>query len=86
MIDACNATIAYRTNPHLDQRERGIEAASLLARTLRGEINPTQAMAAPPMLINIERQLTATSPAKRWYKASADLQLQLPGVLSNSIS
>src|SRR5688572_26619304 len=27
MIDSCDATIGYRTNPHLDQRARGLEAA-----------------------------------------------------------
>jgi len=31
MIDATDALIAYRTNPHLDQRERGLEAAGLMA-------------------------------------------------------
>src|SRR3979490_346658 len=30
------ALIAYRSNPHLDQRERGLEAAGLMARVLRG--------------------------------------------------
>src|SRR5262249_31912304 len=54
MVGATNALIAYRTNPHLDQRERGIEAATLMARTLRGEVRPTQAAAFPPLIINIE--------------------------------
>ena len=26
MVEACDATIAYRSNPHLDQQERGLEA------------------------------------------------------------
>jgi microcystin degradation protein MlrC len=43
MIDACDATIAYRTNPHLDTFERGLEAATLMARTLRAEVLPVQA-------------------------------------------
>ena len=40
MVDATNALIAYATNPHLDQRETGRKAADLIARTLRGEVNP----------------------------------------------
>ena len=43
MVEATDALTAYRTNPHLDQRDRGLEAASLMARTLRGEIRPVQA-------------------------------------------
>jgi microcystin degradation protein MlrC len=84
MISSCTATIAYRTNPHLDQRARGLEAANLLARTLRREINPTQAASFPPFAINIERQLTASSPCKELYALADDI-LKRPGVLSNSI-
>ena len=43
MVAACDATIAYRSNPHLDQKQRGLEAASLMVRTLKGEVKPVQA-------------------------------------------
>src|SRR5262245_38288355 len=33
MVQACNALIAYRENPHLDQRARGREAAALMDRS-----------------------------------------------------
>ena len=84
MIDATNALVAYRSNPHLDQRERGIEVAILMARTLRGEIHPTQAASFPPVAINIERQLTSEPHLTPLYSL-ADRMLQQPGVLSNSI-
>ncbi|MFM9116852.1 MAG: M81 family metallopeptidase [Planctomycetota bacterium] len=84
MVSACEALIAYRSNPHLDQRERGMEAARLLARQLRGEVRPTMAAAFPPLAINIERQLTTEPHCVELYR-QADLQLQLPGVLSNSV-
>ena len=45
MVSACDALVAYRSNPHLDQRDRGLEAARLMVRTLRGEIRPVQAAA-----------------------------------------
>lgn len=85
MIDACDATISYRTNPHLDQRQRGIEAATLIARTLREEICPTQAVGLPPMVINIERQLTRDEPCRSLF-AQADQIASRPGVLSVSIN
>ena len=84
MTAACDALIAYRTNPHLDQRQRGIDAARLMARTVRGEVKPTMAAAFPPLAINIERQLVAESPCKEVY-GFADAMLKQPGVLSNSV-
>jgi microcystin degradation protein MlrC len=84
MVAACDALIAYRTNPHLDQRQRGIEAARLMTRTLRGEVQPTMAGAFPPLAVNIERQLTAEPPCLPMYEL-ADRMLEEPGVLSNSL-
>ncbi len=42
MVESTNALVAYRTNPHTDQFETGMAAASLMVRTLRGEIVPKQ--------------------------------------------
>ena len=84
MVDACDATIAYRSNPHLDQKQRGLEAASLIVRTLEGEIKPTQAGAFPPIGINIERQLTSAPPCLPMYELANEM-LKDPGVLSNSV-
>jgi microcystin degradation protein MlrC len=84
MVAACDALIAYRTNPHLDQRDRGIEAARLMARTVRGEVKPTMAAAFLPLAVNIERQLTAEDPWPQVYH-DADIWLKERGVLSTSI-
>ncbi len=84
MVRACTALIGYRTNPHLDQRERGVEAATLMARTLRREVRPIMVARFPSMIVNIERQLTAQEPCQSLY-ALADEQLRYPLVLSNSI-
>jgi len=84
MVDSCNATIAYRSNPHLDQKLRGLEAAALMVRTLRGEINPVQRGAFPPMGMNIERQLTSAPPCLPMYELANEM-LKESGVLSNSI-
>ena len=84
MVTACDATIAYRTNPHLDQRQIGLQAAELMVRTLRGEIRPTQAASFPPMAINIERQNTADDPCRSMYDF-ADQMLVRDELLSNSI-
>ncbi|MAV36441.1 MAG: hypothetical protein CMJ59_13410 [Planctomycetaceae bacterium] len=84
MVEACDALIAYRSNPHLDQRARGREAARLMARTLRGDVRPTMAASLPPLAINIERQLTSEPQLRGLYQL-ADQMLAAPTVLSNSI-
>lgn len=84
MVMACDGLIAYRTNPHLDQRERGREAARLLARTLRGEVRPVMAAAFPPLVVNIECQATAETPCRELY-AQAEKLRQRPGILAVSL-
>ena len=84
MIDACDATIVYRTNPHVDQFERGVEAANLMVQTVRGTVRPTQAVCLVPVAINIERQHTQSQPCQSLI-ASADEMLKLDRVLSNSV-
>ena len=84
MVAACDALVAYRTNPHLDQRARGDEAAALMAKTLRGEVRPTMAAAFPPLCVNIERQATA-DPHWQPLISLADRRRADPGVLSVSL-
>jgi len=37
MVECADCILAYRTNPHVDRRERGAEAATLIRRLLAGE-------------------------------------------------
>jgi len=84
MIRSTTATILYRSNPHVDQRERGLEAASIIARTIRGEIQPVQALETPPLVINISRQYTNHDPA-RGLISDAEHAMKQPRVLSASV-
>lgn len=84
MVRATNAIIPYRTNPHVDQKARGLEAAALMGRTLRGEIHPTQAAAFPPVAINIASQHTESAPCSDLL-ALAARQRQDTSVLSSSV-
>src|SRR5207244_12872133 len=52
-IDCCNAAVAYRTCPHVDQEECGLRAASLLQRLLRQALQPVHAPAKPRSLVNL---------------------------------
>ena len=84
MVDACDALIAYRTNPHLDQRQRGEEAAKLMLSTLAGEVRPCMAASFPPLVINIERQNTAEPHLKKILDLAANQRIA-PNVLSSSL-
>lgn len=84
MVEHASAITAYRSNPHLDQRERGKEAAQLMARILREGVRPAMWLESPPWAIPIAAQHTAVAPARGLY---ADLEevLTWPGILSASV-
>lgn len=84
MIRRATAITAYRSNPHLDQRERGVEAARLMADILLRGKKPVIALEAPAMAIPIASQNTSVMPARGLY---ADLEevLTWPGILSASV-
>lgn len=77
--------ITYKQNPHLDPKDRGLQAATLLGRTLRGEIKPVQAIAKPPMIYNIIFQNTYAEPYRSIREASERLEKDNPKVLAASV-
>jgi microcystin degradation protein MlrC len=64
IVRASTVLITYKQNPHLDTKARGLQAAWLMGRILRGEVRPTQAIAKPPMVYNIIFQYTNQEPYK----------------------
>ena len=84
MVEATDALIGYRSNPHLDQRDRGVEAAVMMVKMLRGEINPCQKAVSPPFIMNIEKQCTTETPCKELYEHAEKLR-ERDGILSISI-
>lgn len=62
MIEKADAIIGYDTYPHIDQVERGLEAAEILVKTIRGEIKPVMALEKSPMIIVPNTQLTDAFP------------------------
>jgi len=61
MIDATDALIIYRTNPHVDQYERGVEAAGAMQELL-GNVRATTAFIRLPIVAPQVTQLTASGP------------------------
>ncbi len=83
MADNCDALFGYRTNPHLDQLDRGLEAGRCLLHTLKTGIRPAMKLLQLPMCINIERQATAETQGQLLWQEADRLQSQ-PGMLSVS--
>ena len=85
MVENTTATVIYRMNPHMDTYERGLETASLMARTLQGEINPIQWLEMPPMVINILKQHTREEPCLSLIRDVEEV-MKRPKILSASCS
>jgi microcystin degradation protein MlrC len=84
LANHCTAAVAYRTNPHVDQRECGRRAAALLVRTLRGEAWPKMAIAKPPVIVNIMVHDTSQEPLKSLMAEARALE-ERPGILAASL-
>jgi microcystin degradation protein MlrC len=84
VADLCHAAVAYRTYPHVDQRECGRRAARVMTRLIRGEIRPSQALVKPPVIVNIMAQDTARPPMLDLMNQARELEKQ-PGILAASV-
>ncbi len=83
-IAPATVTLAWQTNPHVDAALRAMQCAELIARTVRGEISPVQAVENPPLALNILLQGTIEDPMKTFLAAARSLEAE-PGMLSASI-
>jgi microcystin degradation protein MlrC len=61
MVSTVDAFVAYRTNPHLDMRERGAEAAAAIREMLAGT-RPERALVRLPIVPPTVTLLTAAGP------------------------
>lgn len=82
MVVPCDAILAYKTNPHVDQRIIGEQAAEMMVRTIRGEIHPVVELVELPLVINIERQHT---PDEHWKAIRECIDDIRPPVLNKNV-
>lgn len=85
LVGAADMVSIYRTCPHLDQKQRGLEAADLLVRLVKREIHPVAALETPPMFINITRQHTDQFPA-RLIREDAEAVRERPDIVAASFA
>ena len=85
LVADADALIIYKTCPHIDQKERGLQAAELITRTIRGEVKPVSVIVKPEVIFNIVYHNTNRSPMQPLMQAAIDLEAQ-PGILACSIA
>ncbi len=85
LVDRADALVVYQTNPHVDQRERGLRAAGIAARTSRGQVRPVSALAKPELVLNIYFHNTSRPPMAPLMAAARALEEQ-PGILACSVA
>jgi microcystin degradation protein MlrC len=85
MVRWPDALVGYKTYPHVDQVERGLEAADILCRMLRGGLHPQMALARRPLLPHILCQSTEGAPMAEIMAAARECE-RMPGIVSVTVA
>ena len=85
LVEQATALVVYKTNPHLDQGQRGIQAANILIETIAGHVHPVQALLKPEVFLNIVHQYTSREPMRMIMEAAEALERQ-PHILAANVA
>lgn len=85
LVENSDVLITYKEHPHLDTKERGLQAARIMADILAGKVKPVQAIEKPPVLINLIHQDTFTGALKPIVAESRRLESENPKILAVSV-
>jgi len=80
MARAASAFVTYRSYPHVDMGARGVEAGELLARALRGEIQPRTLVQRGPQLDGADHGRSQSGPMVELLERAAR-HMREPGIL-----
>ncbi len=90
--DHADAIIGYKTAPHSDLWERGVDGAVLMHRTLAGEVRPVVRLRKPSVLVKsglmsmTDAPMALIKPPMYWLMNRSHEMERLPGVLNISIA
>lgn len=84
-VTAGDALVGYDTFPHVDMAERGVEAAEIIVRAVRGEIRPVMAIHQLPLFWATSKQVTAHPPMDEVIRQVHALEHR-PGIISVTVA
>jgi microcystin degradation protein MlrC len=84
MVRGADLLNGYKTYPHVDMAERGVEATEQLIDIIGKRLKPTAALRKPPILPPLGNQGTARGPMRRLYDLAAGMEKD-PKVISISL-
>ena len=84
MVRGADLLHGYKTYPHVDMGERGVEATLRLIDIVDKRLRPTAALRKPPIVPPLGNQGTARGPMRRLYDLAAEMEKD-PRVISISI-
>lgn len=85
MVEKADAIVGYDTYPHIDQVERGAEAAEILVNIINGEIKPVMALEKPPIIIVPQKQFTDAFPMNELISMAHQTETE-DGVISVTVA
>jgi len=74
LVELADVLLAYDTNPHIDAYARGLDAAEIMARLLRRELQPTAAYARPALLLPAQSTATEAAPLSSVHSRAAEIK------------
>ncbi len=83
-VEYSDALITYKENPHLDLKDRGIQAGTIIHGMITGKLHPVQAIVKPPMVFNIVYQDTFHGPLKPLVDEGKEMERTNPKILAVS--
>ena len=84
-VELSTALVIYKEVPHVDQRERGIHAAEIMAKIVKNGVRPAQAIEKPPLLYNILFHNTNREPMLPLVQEARRLERANPRILGVSV-
>ena len=74
MVGGADLLHGYKTYPHADMSERGVEATERLLDVIGKRLRPTAAVRKPPILPPLGSQGTGRGPMRRLYDVAAEME------------
>lgn len=86
LSDLANIAVSFRTYPHIDMREVGAEACTLLHDAMARTIMPKIAIRRPPILVGCDDGRTTENGPMCRLLESAEREITTPGILNVAIN